>query len=163
MRTLCKLAFVIAALPMLMAADVYRWVDAEGVVNYTQRKPEGVDAARLQAATGQPLDAAGTRYPTDPTEAVPAGVDPSPAAGEGPQSLLARLQAAELARQAEVARVRESNCEQSRAVLSRLSDKGRIRVRGDEGEHRVMPEEERQERIAQAQRDVVDNCSPQSL
>jgi hypothetical protein len=152
MRTLCKLALVIAALPILMATDVYRWVDDDGVVNYTQRKPEGVDSARLQAATGQPLDLPATRAPATPTPPVSVG-------GDVPQSLLAKLQATELARQQEVARIREANCEQARAVLGRLSDKGRIRVRGDDGNHRVMPEEERQERIAQAQRDVVANCS----
>jgi hypothetical protein len=43
-------------------------------------------------------------------------------------------------------------------VLQKLSSKGRIRVRDAHGEEVAMPEEERQSRIIEAQRDVVSNC-----
>lgn len=151
MRTLCTLAFAIVALPFLMGADVYRWVAADGVVNFTQQKPEGVDSTRLRADMGQHRDA-----PVAAPAAEPSAVAEAP---EDRLSLLAKLQAAEVARQQEVTRARETNCETSRAVLNRLQGNGRIRVRGDDGAQRVMTEEERQERIAEAQRGIVSNCA----
>jgi hypothetical protein len=157
MRTLCTLLVVIAGLPFLLGADVYRWVDKDGVVNYTQQKPEGVEATRLRADAGHRAESAAQQ--AGDASAGASQSDGAPAASDERQDLLAQLQAAEAARQQEIARARESNCEQSRAVLSRLQEKGRIRVRSEDGDHRVMPEEERQQRIADAQRGVVDNCS----
>ena len=72
--------------------------------------------------------------------------------------MLNDLQSAEAARKQEVARIRESNCERSRRVLDRLSATARIRVRDDSGEERIMGEDERQNRIAEAQQGVAENC-----
>jgi len=44
-------------------------------------------------------------------------------------------------------------------VLDRLTSRGRIRVMGDDGVERVMPDQERRERIAEAQRSVAANCT----
>lgn len=159
MRALCKLALVLGALPLLMAADVYRWVDADGVVNYTQRKPEGVDADRVRAATGERFSG---ELATPASAAPPTA--PSAAAGGGAlnpqqQAMLAALQAAEQVRREEVARILDANCQQSRSLLEQLSRSGRIRVRGDDGREQVMPEDERQQRIDEAQRGVAANCS----
>ena len=43
-------------------------------------------------------------------------------------------------------------------LLDRLSANSRIRVRDDSGEERVMGEDERQDRIAEAQQGVAENC-----
>ena len=72
--------------------------------------------------------------------------------------MLKDLQAAELARQAEVTKIREDNCEKSRSVLSRLSATQRIRVNDDSGNQRIMPEDERQRRIEEAQLGIAQNC-----
>ena len=54
---------------------------------------------------------------------------------------------------------KSENCQRSRDVLSRLTLKSRIRVRDEDGEYRVMPEEERQDRIAQAQEGIALYCA----
>ena len=41
-------------LPALCGAEIYRWVDENGVVNYTQRSPEGVEAERIVTRGGAP-------------------------------------------------------------------------------------------------------------
>jgi len=74
--------------------------------------------------------------------------------------MLDQLQQAEKARRDEIARIREANCTRSREVLERLSVAGRIRVNDPDGQQRVMPEEERQQRIAEAQQGIVTNCGP---
>lgn len=158
---LCKLALALGSLPLLMGAAVYRWVDENGVVNYTQLKPEGVDAELVSADTGRRQTSSRTAEGTQPAPAAPAasGAPGDQALTEKQQQLLADLQAAEQARQDEIARVRESNCQEARDVLQRLTERGRIRVMGDDGQERVMPDEERSQRIDEAQRAVAANCA----
>ncbi len=154
MRSARHLVLIVGLLPWLTGAAVYRWVDENGVVNYTQLKPEGVDA-ELVSDTGQRTPAA---QPTRPAPAIP-DTDQGQTLTEEQQQMLSDLQAAEQARQAEIARVREANCQEARDLLQRLTSRGRIRIAGPDGEERVMPEEERQRRIDEAQRAIVANCS----
>lgn len=143
-------------LPLLMGAgEVYRWVDENGVVNYTQLKPEGVEAELVSADTGRRVAS------TPPANPASAGAQPAnqPELSESQQELLSELQAAEQARQEEVARIKEANCQQARAVLDRLTARGRIRIRGEDGQERMMSEEERQQRIDEAQRGIAANCA----
>lgn len=163
MRVLCKFALAIGLVPLLMGAAVYRWVDENGVVNYTQHKPEGVAAEEVSAATG-------SRRSTDAGTAAADTPRPDPAASrvaaegeaeltDAQQDMLEDLKEIEAQRQAEIAKVKRANCDEARSVLANLTSRGRIRVAGEDGEYRVMPEEERQERIATAQRAVARNCA----
>jgi hypothetical protein len=156
MRKFFSLALVAFCVPMLATADVYRWVGPDGVVNYTQMKPQGVQAERVRTQGGRPSAAA----------AAPSAAAEQPASRNADASqlspkqkeMLDDLQSAEAARKQEVARIREANCERSRKVLDRLSANARIRVRDDSGEERVMGEDERQDRITEAQQGVAENC-----
>ena len=138
-------------LPALGGADVYRWVDDAGVVNYTQLSPEGIEAERIVTRGGAPTGAV-------PTVVEVTTEDPDAGLSEEQKAMKARLEVAENARQAEIARIKQSNCSRAQRVLAKLSSKGRIRVRDAHGEEVAMPEEERQSRITEAQRDVVSNC-----
>ena len=98
-----------------------------------------------------------------PTVAIPTVVeaeveDPDAGLSEEQKAMKMRLEVAENARRDEIARIKQSNCSRAQRVLQKLSAKGRIRVRDDRGEEVAMPEEERQSRIVEAQRDVVSNC-----
>lgn len=155
MRPLVKTALVILTLPLLTAADIYRWVDENGVVNYTQQKPRDVDAELVSSRSPSAARAA---------DAPPAAGRPDPAARAQPQldekqqRLLEELQAAEAARREEVAEARADNCRRARALLERLTTKSRIKVRGEDGQVQVLPEEERQQRITEAQQGIAVNC-----
>ena len=72
--------------------------------------------------------------------------------------MLDDLRAQEQTRQYELAEAREVNCDKSRLILARLSTTNRVRVRDIDGIERMMPEEERQERINKAQQGVVIYC-----
>ena len=145
---------VLTSLPAA-AAEIYRWVDENGVVNYTQQKPRDTEAEAIVTSTGAPRAA---------SESAPAPVPGSPATGEPlsaeQQKMLDGLRAAEQARQDEIARIKADNCQQSRDVLSRLTLKNRIRVKGPDGEYMIMPEEERQQRISKAQENIALYCVP---
>jgi hypothetical protein len=137
------------------ADEIYRWVDENGVVNYTQQKPRDTDAEAIVTNTGSPRTVTDTPAPAPVT---------SPSTGEPlsaeQEKMLEGLRAAEQARQDEIARIKEQNCRQSRDVLSRLTLKTRIRVKGPDGEYAVMPEDERQERISAAQENIARYCVP---
>jgi hypothetical protein len=158
MRKLIEIGLLIVSLPMLMGSEVYRWVDPNGVVNFTQLKPRGVQAQHI--STGS----AGTSVigeVTDQPVGAPGAGEP---AAEGQlssdqQNMLKGLQAAEQARRDEVARIKTANCEKSRSVLNRLSGTERIRVRDNDGAERIMEESERQQRISDAQRGISENCT----
>ena len=72
--------------------------------------------------------------------------------------MLENLRAAEAARQAELEKIRQSNCAAAQALLGGLTSRGRIRVRDDDGQEQVMAEEERQQRISDAQQAIAENC-----
>lgn len=155
MRLVPKLVVALCCLPVLMGATVYRWVDEDGIVNYTQLKPEGVDAELVSADTGRRLS---TPESEPGPASTPAGTSEQQLT-ENQQEMLSDLRAAEEQRQQEIAKVRQANCQQARDVLERLTSRGRIRVVGDDGVERAMPEEERRQRIDEAQRSVAVNCS----
>ena len=142
----------LASLPA-SADKIYRWVDAGGVVNYTQQKPRDTESEAIitQGGTSRPVRQAPAPVP----ELSAATGQPLSAEQE---KMLDGLRAAEQARQAEIAKIKEQNCQESRDVLARLTLKSRIRVRDEDGDYRVMPENERQERIARAQENVALYC-----
>jgi hypothetical protein len=144
MRTTGPFLLLTLCLPLLMGAEVYRWVDASGVVNYTQTKPRGVDAQQLQTRGGGPTVVSDAPA----VAAVPASVGPT--AGDLDQS--------EQTRQQQVAQIKQENCSMARNILGRLTLRNRVSETDVNGETRVLPEEERQARIKEAQDAIVDNC-----
>lgn len=158
MRIVCKLGLALVTLPLLMGAKYYTWVDEDGQFHAAQVKPDGVEATLVDTTSGRRVPAGND----EPPASQPAtGGDDASNADLNPrqQEMLERLKAAEAARQEEVARLKEENCRQARAVYERLTARGRIRIRGDDGQERMMPEEERQRRIEEAQRGIAANCS----
>ena len=137
------------------ADEIYRWVDDNGVVNYTQLKPRDADseAIAMRGGTKRAVDDAPV---SEPVTSVTTGTE----LNEEQQAMLEDLQAAERARQDEIAQIKAQNCQQSRDVLDRLTVKPRIRIKGEDGEYRVMGEDERQDRIAKAQEGIALYCAP---
>jgi len=157
MRKLIEVSLLVMSLPVLMGAQVYRWVDPNGVVNFTQLKPPGVEAQQITTGTGGHMVVAEAK---DQPAGVPGGGEQTEKnLSPEQQSMLQDLKAAELARQEEVARIKADNCTKSRNVLDRLSGTDRIRVRDNNGVERIMAEDERQRRISEAQRGVAENCT----
>lgn len=156
MRQLAVLITVLAALPALMGADVYRWKDTNGVINYTQQKPPGIDA-ELISASGQVRPSGPSAAPAKLAETPTAPAADSDLNAEQ-QKIMADLKAAEEERKIAYEAAKSDNCERSRAVLKRLSAVGRIRVAAEDGTQTILGEEERQQRISDAQRGVAENC-----
>lgn len=153
--TLLGIALLLLTGLSASADEIYRWVDENGVVNYTQQKPRGTESETIVTQSGSARMARNAPAPT------PAPVS-SPATGEPlspeQEKMLEGLRDAEKTRQNEIAKIKEQNCQQSRDVLSRLTMKSRIRVKDDNGDYTVMPEDERQDRIGKAQENIARYC-----
>jgi len=149
-----RLIVLVLAAPLLMGSEIYRYVDANGVVTYAQQLPYGVKGELIKTTAGSPTV-------TVPAAAVQPEKPAEPALSPQQQAMLDNLKKAEQARQAEITQIRDANCTRSKEVLERLSSAGRIRVKGPDGQETKMPEEERQARIDEAQKGVVANCNPE--
>jgi hypothetical protein len=158
-----RAAFALLAIPLLMGAEAYRWVDKDGVHYTQQAPPEGIKAEKIRFREGgMAVTVDETPSPTPPASGTagagaPTGGDQNLTPDQ--QTMLENLRKAEAARQAEVVKIREANCTKAREVLERLSVTGRIRVRDESGQERAMSEDERKSRIDEAQRAIVQNCT----
>ncbi len=153
----------LASLPTV-ADEIYRWVDEDGVVNFTQQKPRDKEAEAIVTTGGTTRAARKPSAPaTAPSPTQASASDPVTTATGAPLSaeqekMLEGLREAERARQEEIAQIKADNCQQSRDILSRLTVKSRIRVKDADGNYSVMPEDERQQRISEAQENVALYC-----
>lgn len=155
------------------SADVYRWVDDDGTVNYGEREPRGRDftvISRSPETTKKP--SATAPYSAKPYNGsqpvmLESGVaTPTSVAAQSDNSnlsdhqkaMLEKLQADEARRQDNIAELRKSNCATSKRVLSQMQSRGRIRVRNDAGEETALSDDDRNERIRQAQESIAVNC-----
>ena len=148
MRATGRFFFLILCLPLLMGAEVYRWVDDNGVVNYSQNKPQGVDVQQIITRSGGPS------IVSDASD--PAGTGELTAAQRRMRN---ELDAAENQRRQEMAQIKQENCTLARDTLDKLTVRNRVTETDASGTKRVLPEEERQERIKQAQDAIVENCT----
>ena len=155
-----RFAALLVALPCLMGAEIYRWVDENGVVNYTQQRPRNVDVdvdvEPITTRTG--ARGVSSEIPVTPAPPVASvGENQQGDLTDDQQAMLERLRSTESVRQEQVAEIRTSNCKQARTMLQDLQARGRLRVR-DGNSVRVMDEDERQQRIGEAQEGVAVNC-----
>jgi hypothetical protein len=152
--TLLLLTSLLAVSPA-RAAEMYRWIDKNGVVNYSQIKPEGVNAEKIETRGG----AAATGSMTPPPETASTGTPDKPKLTEEQQRKLDELKALQQQEEQQIAEIRRANCEKSRKVLERLKLKEHVRIRNPDGTERTLGEDERQRRIEEAQVGVAANCT----
>lgn len=156
MRKLTISALLIC-LPGILVADIYRWVDSRGVVNYTQQKPNDV-ASTLVGRASQNRPAASRTPEASPYAATASTQNGKAELSEAQQAKLDELKDQEAQRAQELAERQQANCDQAQTTLEQLTTSSRIRVRGEDGEVRAIPEEERQSRIDQTQLAIAENC-----
>ncbi|MEM9623417.1 MAG: DUF4124 domain-containing protein [Pseudomonadota bacterium] len=161
-------SLLLCCLSAPLAAETYRWIDANGVVNYAEQKPRGIPSeqvtvlgdskpkSRPPVATASAATSSASNTLATPTRSAAQRTDEL---SDEQQAMLERLQTQELERQATMAQIRQQNCDKSRQVLANLTVRDRIRVNMPDGTQRALPEEERQERIRQAQEGIVRNCN----
>jgi len=133
---------VLALCGNVMAAQVYKWVDAQGVTHFGAQPPLGQQVETVNTVTAP---AKSTTMPApvveDETEVDQQSIDRK-----------VKRQVAE--QEAE----RKRYCETMRTNLAQLQNNPRVRVE-EKGETRRITEEERQARIAATRDKIAENCN----
>ncbi len=125
----------------VMAGQIYKWVDAQGVTHFGAQPPQGQTAQSLNTATAPPKPSLA------PLEAAGSGESEQRAIDQSVKKLVAEQEAE-----------RQRYCTALRTNLAQLQNNPRVRVE-DQGEVRRLSEEERQARISETQKKIADTCS----
>ncbi|MEB0044673.1 MULTISPECIES: DUF4124 domain-containing protein [unclassified Pseudomonas] len=139
MRTFIFTASLLIALsPACMAAQIYKWVDAQGVTHFDAQPPQGQQSTALA---------------TPPPPAVKPAT-PLRSSTTGAQEAVDKTVKKQVAeQQAQL----NAFCEQARTNLAQLKNNPRLREEV-EGEKRRLTDQQRQERITETQKQIADNC-----
>lgn len=181
-RYTCWRSLPLALLLALVAASAiaeepyYTWVDENGIVNFSQQNPKDVDAilvtrghrysATSESAaleSGRPGKVAAPEAPVPEEEtASEKGETGESAAKPSPtdQQLDEQMATERQKVQAEIARARASNCEMGKRNLARLEAYARIRIKEADGSERILTDQEKADRTAQAKKTITENCGP---
>lgn len=139
-RSLIASALIVLMSTPAMAAQVYKWVDAQGVTHFGAQPPEGQQATSVNT-TIAPAPAA------IPAKLPQVGID------EEQQAIDEKVKKEVAAKEAE----RKKYCETVRTNLAQLENNPRLREEVN-GEVRRVDEDERQKRIAETKKAIAENC-----
>lgn len=131
---------LMAAMPA-SADSIYRWVNDDGVTQFTAHPPPDRESARVNIRSGRSVPLETTR---ETTREATSQSTPT-AANSGPAQAQEKYPA------------NEEPCQTARQNLSILETGGRIRVEGADGP-RFMGDEERLERLQETRTFIADNC-----
>jgi hypothetical protein len=140
------IAIILALTTTAAGAAMYKWTDADGSTQYGQYPPADVQAERIKAA--------------------PQPASPPPAASSPQQRLkaLEEQQQKQTEKEAEAATAKQEaetikkNCEIAKKNLAGLQLGGHRLTRLPDGSYTRLNEEERQSRIAEAEKNIKQYC-----
>lgn len=128
-----------------MAGQVYKWVDEKGGTHFGANPPQGQAATSINTVIAQP------KSPPAAAEPAAAVVDDSNTEQQAIDAKVKQQVAKETAE-------RKKYCESVRTNLAQLQNNPRLRAEVN-GEQVRLGEDERQARIAEAQKAIKDNCN----
>jgi hypothetical protein len=146
MKRLIALAVALAFVPLAWA-QLYKWVDKDGKVHYSDTPPATQDSKQLSVQTG-----GGTPPPPPPAaqkdgKAEKGPVDPKEAARKAEDDAKRVAAAAE-------------RCGRAQRYLKTLTDGGRIINYDSKGERQIMDDAQIESEKARAQKAVDESCKP---
>ena len=146
---LCLSLFTLFA--PLCQAEVYKWVDANGITHYSQRVPKGIDPDLIQIV--KPSGTSGNKS----GRAVKALKSTQKSFAERrTKQLEAKNEKKEEAR---VRLANQATCAKDKQKLTGLKNNPRQMATASNGERRRLSEEERQSMIGQLNTDIKKHCS----
>ncbi len=152
-RLIIALSLGLAA--SLCQAQVYKWVDADGVTHYSQQPPENGSAKEMSvpppAAVSIPARTAASPQPESGTA--------SRETSELSDQIRAR-RAEEERKQKQAAEQQKVACEAMRKNLETLRTHARVKVE-ENGASRIMSPEEQAKETIDLEKRIQDNCSTQ--
>lgn len=143
------------------AEDVYKWVNKDNEVQYTQMPPpHGIKAIRIQSKAPDAEDSNDDAASAPEAEASPP--DTEQATEDTPEAETAEApdgdeQAETPDRNEVLSRASQENCEKARRNLENLN-RGNVRLRTSSGEVIRLTEEERQQKIVETNAQIELFC-----
>lgn len=128
-----------------MAGQVYKWVDEKGGTHFGANPPQGQAATSINTVIAQP-------------KSPPAAAEPAAAVVDGSNTEQQAIDAKVKQQVAKETAERKKYCESVRTNLAQLQNNPRLRAEVN-GEQVRLGEDERQARIAEAQKAIKDNCN----
>ena len=142
MRSLIVAGGLLLALSgSVMAGQIYKWVDAQGVTHFGAQPPAGQAVETMNTVVAPPKPA------------TPANTPQQAETGDKQRDIDRKVKEQVAAQEAE----RKRYCETLRTNLAQLEHNPRVRVE-ENGEVRRVTEEERQSRISEAKQKIGENC-----
>ncbi|MFP6807288.1 MAG: DUF4124 domain-containing protein [Pseudomonadales bacterium] len=142
----------------MASAEYYTWVDENGVTNYSQEPPNGIETTRYSRE-----QRFGILQADEPEVGTPAPFNPGSYADEMSDYETPAERRADMEVDAAVAQLtasRKANCDRARKNLSNYKNRGRVRVidADGDGEYRILSVEERQSKIDLYIGQIDENC-----
>ncbi len=137
------LCAVLMAWSTLASAVVYKWVDAQGKVQYGDRPPDGVHA--------EVVEGLGTHNSRPNTSPAPAPASNGPAAPVTPDTKKAVAN--------DVSATREKQCTEAQERYKKLIEGRHIYKTGDNGERVYLSSQEIDQERLSAKQDIDDTCN----
>lgn len=139
-------------------AEIYKWRDAKGVVNYSDMPPpagkEGAQKIKAATVTSEyPLTRADAYKEDVPAESA----EKEAGGGKGKQKNQMSEEAAAVAKAAE-ARMKAQNCAAARSNYRNYAVGGRMQTVNEVGEKEYLSDEQIRENLAKAQFEIDENC-----
>lgn len=155
-------AIAIAAFALAAPAQVYKWRDAAGNIQYGDHPPSGIDAERVGGRRGAAVQSQSTEGAGPSGAAAPAAPAQKTTA-QMVQDSRKREQEAEAKRKkdeaaAQKAKAAEDNCRRARQNVATLDAGGRQARVDDKGERIFLDDAQIAKERAEAQRSVSEWC-----
>jgi hypothetical protein len=135
----------------LASAVVYKWIDAQGKVQYGDRPPDGVHA--------QIVEGLGNNRSARSEPSRPASAASSQPARSAPQAKSAQDDGIKKAVDDDVAQVKEKQCADAQARYKNLIEGRKLYKAGADGERQYLTSEEIDAERLNAKRDVDTTCN----
>jgi opacity protein-like surface antigen len=147
-RTFLAISSAFVLMGSVHAAQVYKWVDAQGVTHFSAQPPAGHAADEMKVKPAPSLS--GQSAPAN------SGNGTSDATNSAEQRAIERDVKQDVREQE---KKREEFCKSARTNLAQLRNNPRVMVEEGRGQMRRLTEEERQQRISEAEFSINQNCN----
>lgn len=144
------IVFLFTLMPLIAAAEVYSWKDADGKIQYSDQPPaaRGIDARKIGPSTSPPEEATAA--------ARKSFVEGEEEAGKRRQQ--SRESVGKSEKEKSEQEERQRNCRQAQATLKTI-ESGEIRFRiNDKGEREALDGEVREAELSNARKSVAGWC-----
>ncbi|MGP1718431.1 MAG: DUF4124 domain-containing protein [Methylophilus sp.] len=158
MKVIRNIVCIACLLHIPAHAEIYKWRDAKGVMNYSDvPPPAGKQSTQEIKASKVSNEYPLTRSDAYKESASPAQIEKETAAGKGQQKKPLSDEAEAVARAAET-RMKAQNCAAARTNYRNYAVGGRMQNVNEFGEREYLSDEQIRENLARAQFEIDENC-----